>query len=558
MAKQNHCPRLSAVLSSIYFAIYNRAMHAIRSKARPERTLHNPFARRRADGTQIVHARTEEAVSARLETPSPHLPSRNSSVPQITAVTDDGNSIEEPEQLRHNQKQSWREKIRLGVKHDEDDSDQHDPDEFRSVYLGRRVSDPRQYKSLMGKIPVGQQVRAVVFGSWINLLLLFIPAGFVVNYLHAGPPTIFAINFLAILPSGAILSYAIDELVLRVGDTFGGLLSMTFSNAVQLITSILLLKSRQILILQSSLLGSILSNLLLMTGLGFFFGGINRLEQYFNPRVAQTISMLLLLAVLSLLIPTASHLMTSTTPAGIRAQSRGTSVIILISYGLWLLFQLKTNRSMFNEPSKAAPKAKVSPGKVDRDAAALREIAHVGARTAAMAGGSVCQTQLVVEGDDEDPEIPTLSLTGGIATLVTCVVLIAFNTQFATDSLQGLLQHAGVSHNFVGLVILPILSNDPSSIRMAVRDKMDISIALTLERCMQTSLMVLPLVVLLAWCMGIDDMSIEFDGFSVAALFASIIIVTYVVQEGKSNWLTGALLIKVYIIIALASFYVDD
>lgn len=68
--------------------------------------------------------------------------------------------------------------------------------------------------------------------------------------------------------------------------------------------------------------------------------------------------------------------------------------------------------------------------------------------------------------------------------------------------------------------------------------------------------MVVPLVVLLAWCMRIDTMTLEFDSFPITALFASIIIVTYVVQEGKSNWLTGALLIKVYIIIALAAFYI--
>lgn len=135
---------------------------------------------------------------------------------------------------------------------------------------------------------------------------------------------------------------------------------MTFSNAVQLITSILLLKSRQLDILRASLLGSILTNLLMMTGLGFLLGGFRRIEQYFSAAVAQTISMLLLLAVVSLIIPTASHIMTDTTPGGILAQSRGTSVVILISYGLWLLFQLKTNRSMFREPAKPSLKRKSS------------------------------------------------------------------------------------------------------------------------------------------------------------------------------------------------------
>ncbi|KAF2808959.1 uncharacterized protein BDZ99DRAFT_509377 [Mytilinidion resinicola] len=312
------------------------------------------------------------------------------------------------------------------------------------------------------------QVRAVVFGAWINVLLAFVPAG--------------------LFPSGAMLSFAIDELVLRLGDTFGGLLSMTFS--------------RQIIILQTSLLGSVLSNLLLMTGLGFSLSGIGCLEQYLNPLAAQTISILLLLAVLSILVPTASHLMTKISPAETQAQSRGTCVVILISYALWLIFQLKTNRSMFNEPSRPISKAKKPLGTIDRGAA-QKGIAQIGAGTAAAVGGSVNKDQLFDSSldDNDDAVYFSLSLAGGIVTLVACVVLIAFNTQFATDSL-----------------------NDPSFVKMAVRDKMDISTALTLERCMQTSLMVLPLIVLLAWCMSIDDMSMEFDGFSIAALFASIII----------------------------------
>jgi Ca2+:H+ antiporter len=228
--------------------------------------------------------------------------------------------------------------------------------------------------------------------------------------------------------------------------------------------------------------------------------------------------MLLLLAVFSLVIPTASHLLTKITPSGILSQSRGTAVIIMISYGLWLFFQLKTNRAMFGPKTYKAQVSKVSRG-----------IAIMGTEIAATGGGPV------IDQIYEEPE-PSLPFFGALMALLISTVLIAFNTKFATDSIQGLLQEAGLSQNFVGLVILPILSSDPTSIVMAVRDKMDISISLTLERCMQTSLMVVPLIVLLAWCMGIDDMTLEFDGFSITALFVSIIIVTYVVQEGKSNW----------------------
>jgi Ca2+:H+ antiporter len=312
---------------------------------------------------------------------------------------------------------------------------------------------------------------------------------------------------------------------------------------VQLILSILLLKSRQVDVLKLSLLGTILSSLLLTTGLSFLLGGYNRIEQYFNVSLAQMISMLLLLAVSSLVIPSVAHLMTKTPSDGILAQSRGISVVILISYGLWLVFTLSTHRAMFNEPS---PKASKRPARVRDDGAAARGIAAIGAGNAAASGGGVNVKSLFRKPDvnhednlKEEEEIMedcSLSLTGAVITLVVSVVLVAFNTQFATDSIQAILQRRKVSQTFLSLIILPLLSNDPMAIDMAIRDKMDMSISLALERCMQTCLLLVPLTVLLAWCMGVNDMNLDFDGFSIATLFVSIIIVTYVVQDGKSNW----------------------
>lgn len=297
---------------------------------------------------------------------------------------------------------------------------------------------------------------------------------------------------------------------------------------MQLITSILLLRSTQIDVLKLSLLGTILSNLLLTTGLSFLLGGLTRTEQYFNQAMAQTISMLLLLAVCSLVIPTASHLMTNTPSVGILSQSRGISFVILVSYVLWLVFQLKTNRAMFEEPVKKVAKQR----RTIKEGETIKSIAQVGFGVAAVGrGGAIVHTF-----DLQDIPNPDLSYFGALVTLTVSVVFVGFNTQFATDSIQSLLQQHGLSKMFLGIVILPLISIDTTSIVMAIKDKMDISIALTLERCMQTSLLIVPLIVLLGWCMDIDEMTLQFEGFPIAALFASIVIVTYVVQEGKSNW----------------------
>jgi Ca2+:H+ antiporter len=319
------------------------------------------------------------------------------------------------------------------------------------------------------------------------------------------------------------------------------------SNAVQLVLSIFLLKSRQISVLKLSLLGTILSSLLLTTGLSFLLGGYNRKEQKFNKSLAQMISALLLLAVSSHAIPTTIRLMmddytSDTTQEGLLAVSRGISVIILISYGLWLFFTLLTHRKLYDA---APPKAMDRLRRDHKEREAMQDCATVGAGSAATNGGGL-NVKKLSENPDEDHkdnyneeeafEQCSLSLAGAAITLVVSVVLLAFNTQFATDSIQAILQRRKLSQTFLSMIILPLLSIDPVAINAAMVDKMDICISLALERCMQTCLLVVPLIVLLAWGMGVDDMNLDFDGFSITTLFVSVLIVTYVVREGKSNW----------------------
>jgi Ca2+:H+ antiporter len=167
--------------------------------------------------------------------------------------------------------------------------------------------EERKKKALKKKIPVGAQIRFVLFGAWINVLLVMVPVGFAVYYARLAPVPVFIINFIAIIPLAAMLSNATEELAIRVGETMGGLLNATFGNAVELIVSIQALIKDEITIVKTSLIGSMLSNLLLVLGMSFFLGGINRLEQFFNVTVAQTAASLLALCIASLIIPTVFH-----------------------------------------------------------------------------------------------------------------------------------------------------------------------------------------------------------------------------------------------------------
>jgi Ca2+:H+ antiporter len=186
--------------------------------------------------------------------------------------------------------------------------------------------------------------------SWINLLLVFVPVGIVVKCIGLSSEIVFSMNAIAIIPLAGLLAHATEVVAERVGDTLGALLNVSFGNAVELILFIILLASNQIEVVQASLLGSILANLLLIMGMAFLLGGLKFQEQVYNNTVTQMSGVMLALAVMSLLLPTAFHAAFKDYTIADHETlyvSRGTSVILLIVYGLYLLFQLKSHRYLY-------------------------------------------------------------------------------------------------------------------------------------------------------------------------------------------------------------------
>lgn len=160
------------------------------------------------------------------------------------------------------------------------------------------------------------------------------------------------------------------------------------------------------------------------------------------------------------------------------------------------------------------------------------------------------------EVDEDDCERPTLSIVGAVLTLLVSLALIGFNGELATNSIQALVNPVGLSPTLIGIAIVPIINADIGVVTLAMKEKMDDSIALTLEKCMQTALLIIPLIIITAWGMGIENMSMDFDGFAAVVMFTPVILVTFVIEDGRTNWLVGALLVKVYVIVALAAFFV--
>ncbi|KKK13312.1 hypothetical protein AOCH_003032 [Aspergillus ochraceoroseus] len=186
--------------------------------------------------------------------------------------------------------------------------------------------------------------------SWVNVLLVFVPIGIAVEAVGLNPAVVFAMNAVAIIPLAGLLSHATESVASRLGDTVGALLNVTFGNAVELIIFIIALVKNEIRIVQASLLGSILANLLLILGMAFLLGGLRFQEQVYNSTVTQMSACLLSLSVTSLLLPTAFHASWSDSTEANRYTlkvSRGTSVVLLLVYVFYIIFQLKSHSYLY-------------------------------------------------------------------------------------------------------------------------------------------------------------------------------------------------------------------
>lgn len=333
---------------------------------------------------------------------------------------------------------------------------------------------------------------------------------------------------------------------------------------MELIVSILALVKGEVLIVQTSLIGSILSNLLLVMGMCFFFGGLRRSEQFFNVTVATTAASLLALAIASLIIPTAFALYSDTTDAPIAAISRGTSVILLIVYGCYLYFQLHTHSAMYNEESKkvaARPRKNAVPeGGIKKAFAAAGGIgaAHGRVNTADGPGSDHLFNASALDDEEDEADEPQLSVWVAIFTLLISTVIIALCAEFMVGSINALTKTGNISEEFVGLILLPIVGNaaeHATAVTVACKDKMDLAIGVAVGSSMQVALLVIPFIVILGWILGNDAMSLSFDGFQIAVVFVAVLLVNYLISDGKSHWLEGVLLQCLYLIIAVSAWY---
>jgi Ca2+:H+ antiporter len=311
----------------------------------------------------------------------------------------------------------------------------------------------------------------------------------------------------------------------------------------------------------------------------FFFGGLRRKEQFFNQTVAQTAASLLALAIGSIIIPTCFDQFSSTTAKPIAELSRGTAVILLVVYVAYLYFQLNTHSDMFNEESK---KVAMRPRKhAVPQGSAMKALAKAGGIGASVGRAEMSDRppndeliqQDAYERADEEPEEPQLHILTAWLTLAGATALIGLCAEFMVDGISSITDD-GVSIEFVGLILLPIVGNaaeHATAVTVACKDKMDLAIGVAVGSSMQVALLLIPLMVIIGWILGNDCMTLDFDGFQVAVLFVAVLLVNYLIGgksfpfpllalrrnpsesiltfplDGKSHWLEGMLLQCLYL-----------
>ncbi|KAH7021563.1 Sodium/calcium exchanger protein-domain-containing protein [Microdochium trichocladiopsis] len=358
----------------------------------------------------------------------------------------------------------------------------------------------------------------------INILLVCVPIGIIAGQGDWDPIAVFTINFFAIIPLAAVLSFATEEISDKLGESLGGLLNATFGNAVELIVSIIALQNNQLQVVKSSMIGSILSNILLVKGMCFFFGGIVNMrdgngsgtEQSFASITAQTTSSLMTLSAASMILPGTLFMIINpaddeeSTRRPILALSRGTAIILLLLY-------------VILESATTPPDS--------QDASDVES-------------NNANQHQ---EDDEEEEKEEHMSPWSAGLVLIVTTVLVSIGLP---------LERTHISRNFIGLILIPIVGNAAEHITavvVAVKNKMDLAMGVAIGSSIQIALFVTPLLVILGWIMD-RDMDLHFETFETVSFAQSVLVVIYTVMDGKSNYLEGAMLMALYIIIALAFF----
>jgi Ca2+:H+ antiporter len=342
-------------------------------------------------------------------------------------------------------------------------------------------------------------------------LLVLVPIVLVAEALKPQAHTLlFVLSVLAIVPLAALLSLATEQVASRTGDTIGGLLNATLGNLTELLIALAALRAGQYVLVKASIAGAIVTNSLFMLGFAFLLGGLKHHVQEFNRNSARLQAGLLFLATIAILVPS----VVADPAAGAAATtfthtlSASLAVVLIITYGLGLLFSLKTHKEFFGSA----------------------EHEH-----------------------EEEPWPMGLAL----ATLAGVTVLVALVSEVFVESVQQAATSLGLSPAFVGFIIVAIVgaaAEMVAAFSAARKNRLDLSVGIALGSASQIALFVAPVLVLLSYVLGPSPMDLTFWPGAVAMMLIATMTASLVTTTGRSAWFIGCLVTVVYLIFALTLY----
>nr|AIF14652.1 Calcium/proton exchanger (chaA, CAX) [uncultured marine group II/III euryarchaeote KM3_67_F03]AIF14759.1 Calcium/proton exchanger (chaA, CAX) [uncultured marine group II/III euryarchaeote KM3_67_H09] len=357
--------------------------------------------------------------------------------------------------------------------------------------------------------------------SKLSIMLIFVPLAIYFSIFTHNAPMAFATSMAAIMPLAYLMGEATEQIALKTNESIGGLLNATFGNAAEMIIAVLAVlaaataikegdtetAATMISVVQASLIGSILGNLLLVLGLAFVWGGIHhKVQQFSDTQVGANVS-LLFLAVIALILPTVYQFTGNGHEEAIVTLSRVTAGILLMMYGLFLLFQFRTHTELFATDG----------------------------------------------GHDEEP---VMAKKQAMTLLIGATVMVAWMAEIMVHSIQSAADEWGLPTLFIGVILLPLFGNAAehfTAVSVAGKNKMDLSFSIAVGSSTQIAVFVAPAVVMLAWMIGVP-LTFQFGLLETLATFLAVLITNSIAADGKSNWLEGSMLLATYVILAVAFF----
>jgi Ca2+:H+ antiporter len=350
--------------------------------------------------------------------------------------------------------------------------------------------------------------------SPINVLLLVAPVSWMLAATSPASPWVFITASASLVPLAGLIGLGTEQLARRAGPALGGFLNATFGNAAELIIALVALRSGHIELVKASITGSIIGNLLLVLGLSFFVGGMGRRSQTFHRTSATNTSAMLFLGVVALVMPAVFDLSLygnlKAKPPAIDQLSLWSAMILIGAYAGSLIYAFTAQRDLFRPNT------------------------------------------------DGDHASPVLSTAAALAVLATGTLLTTVQAEILVGAMEPALTRFGFTELFVGVIVIALIGNAAehySAVTAARRDEMTLAVEISVGSSAQIALFVAPALVLYSFAIG-RPMSLLFNAFEITAIALSVLAASMVVVDGESNWVEGLQLLSVYLILALAFYFV--